>query len=105
MAVYENDDLYDESNVEFVNGKLINYKKGSNSTHMHHIDYGITFFKQAAFHPWVDQSSFDLAEVYHQLATREELLGFEVFERFYEIGSLKGIEEFSQYLWEATNEL
>jgi hypothetical protein len=27
-----------------------------------------------------------------------QLDGFEVFERFYEIGSVQGIEEFSQYL-------
>jgi MurNAc alpha-1-phosphate uridylyltransferase len=105
MTVYKNENQFDFSNVEFTNGKLINYKKESNNRKMHHIDYGITFFREAAFRPWADQSSFDLSEVCHQLATRGQLLGFEVFERFYEIGCVKGIKEFSRYLGEAFNEL
>jgi MurNAc alpha-1-phosphate uridylyltransferase len=105
MTVYENKNEFDSSNVEFIDGKLINYEKGSNSRHMHHIDYGISFFREAAFRPWQNLSSFDLSEVCHQLATQGELLGFEVFERFYEIGSLQGIGEFAQYLKETSNEL
>jgi NDP-sugar pyrophosphorylase family protein len=105
MTVYENRDQFDTSNVEFVNGKLINYKKGSNTRYMRHIDYGITFFRESAFHSWRDWSVFDLSEVCHQLATQGQLLGYEVFERFYEIGSVQGIEEFSQYLRGVSNEL
>jgi MurNAc alpha-1-phosphate uridylyltransferase len=98
MTVFKNQNQFDSSNVEFVNGKLINYEKGTHNKNMRHIDYGITFFKKAAFSPWVDQTSFDLSEVCHQLATSGQLLGFEVFERFYEIGSVQGIEQFSEYL-------
>jgi NDP-sugar pyrophosphorylase family protein len=105
MTVYENKNQFDSSNVEFTNGKLVNYKKESNNRQMHHIDYGITFFREATFRPWIDISSFDLSEVCHQLATQGQLDGFEVFERFYEIGSRQGIAEFSQYLREASNEL
>ena len=105
MTVYKNENQFDSSNVQFNDGKLIKYEKGSNSRQMHHIDYGMTFFREGAFRPWQNHSSFDLSEVFHQLATQGELLGFEVFERFYEIGSLQGIEEFSQYLKEASNEL
>jgi N-acetyl-alpha-D-muramate 1-phosphate uridylyltransferase len=105
MTVYENKNQFDASNVEFIDGKLINYEKGSKDRQMHHIDYGITFFREAAFRAWVDYATFDLSEVCHQLATRGQLLGLEVFERFYEIGSLQGIGEFSQYLKEASNEL
>lgn len=105
MTVYENKNQFDSSNVEFTDGKLINYEKGSNSRQMHHIDYGMTFFRETAFRPWRNHSSFDLSEVCHELATRGELLGFEVFERFYEIGSLQGIGELTQYLKESSNEL
>jgi len=105
MTVYENKNEFDSSNVEFIDGKLINYEKGSNSRQMHHIDYGISFFREAAFRPWQNLSTFDLSEVCHQLATQGEFLGFEVFERFYEIGSLQGIGEFTQYLKETSNEL
>jgi NDP-sugar pyrophosphorylase family protein len=105
MTVYENQNRFDSSNVEFVNGKLVNYEKGTNNKHMLHIDYGITLFRAAAFHPWRDQSSFDLSEVCHQLAKDRQLDGYQVFERFYEIGSIQGIEEFSQYLRRVPNEL
>jgi N-acetyl-alpha-D-muramate 1-phosphate uridylyltransferase len=105
MTVYKNQNQFDSSNVEFVNGKLINYEKGTKNENMRHIDYGITFFREVAFHPWRDQSAFDLADVCLQLAKESQLDGFEVFERFYEIGSIQGIEELSQYLRELSNEL
>jgi NDP-sugar pyrophosphorylase family protein len=105
MTVYKNDNQFDVSNVEFLEGKLIDYQKGSDNKNMHYIDYGITLFREEAFRPWRDQSSFDLSAVCHQLAKDGQLVGFEVFERFYEIGSVQGIEEFSRYLWRAPNEL
>ena len=105
MTVFENQNQFDSSNVEFNDGKLINYKKGTSNKNMRHIDYGIMFFRQEAFRPWRSHSSFDLSEVCHQLAINGQLDGFEVFERFYEIGSVQGIEELSQYLREMSNEL
>jgi NDP-sugar pyrophosphorylase family protein len=105
MTVYENQNQFDSSNVEFVDGKLVNYKKGTKNKDMCHIDYGITFFRESAFSKWRDQSSFDLSDVCHQLAKDNQLDGYEVFERFYEIGSIQGIEEFSQYLRRMPNEL
>ena len=98
MSVYKNENQLDQSNVEFVNGKLLQYEKGARSTVMHHIDYGLTYFRAEAFTPWKEQSSFDLSAVCNQLAIMGQLDGFEVFERFYEIGSVQGIEEFSHYL-------
>jgi len=105
MTVYRNENQFDASNVEFLDGKLIDYKKGVINKNMKYIDYGITFFRQEAFRPWKDQSTFDLSIVCHQLAKDGQLEGFEVFERFYEIGSVQGIEELSQYLRKETNEL
>ena len=105
MTIYENQNQLDASNVEFVDGKLVNYEKGSNDLRMRHIDYGITFFKETAFRTWMGQSIFELSQVCHQLAADEQLIGFEVFERFYEIGSVQGITEFSKYLEETNNEL
>jgi NDP-sugar pyrophosphorylase family protein len=105
MTVYKNFNQWDLSNVEFYDGKLLDYEKGKRNEKMNHIDYGITFFREKAFDPWVDQSSFDLSKVCSQLAKDNQLGGYEVFERFYEIGSVRGLEEFSQYLRKASNEL
>jgi len=105
MTVYRNENQFDVSNVEFLDGKLINYQKGVFNKNMNHIDYGMTFFREEAFRPWIDHSTFDLSVVCHQLAKEGQLDGFEVFERFYEIGSVQGIEELSLHLGRATNEL
>jgi NDP-sugar pyrophosphorylase family protein len=105
MTVYENKKQYDASNVEFVNGKLVNYEKGSKNESMQHIDYGITFFNAGAFRGWAGQSTFDLSDVCHFLAKQGQMRGFEVYERFYEIGSIQGIVEFSQYLRRPSSDL
>jgi NDP-sugar pyrophosphorylase family protein len=105
MTVYRNENQFDVSNVEFLDDKLIDYQKGVINKNMNHIDYGITFFREEAFRPWTNQSTFDLSVVCHQLAKEGQLDGFEVFERFYEIGSVQGIEELSLHLGRATNEL
>jgi NDP-sugar pyrophosphorylase family protein len=105
MTVYKNQNQFDDSNVEFSSGKLIDYEKGVHNENMLHIDYGMTYFRKEAFTRWTDQSSFDLSEVCNQLAKDRKLNGFEVFGRFYEIGSIQGKEEFSQYLRKAPNEL
>lgn len=105
MTVYKNQNCFDVSNVEFQGGKIISYEKGSENKEMKHIDYGITYFRSSTFEPWAGQSSFDLSEVYIKLAKEKQLDGYEVFERFYEIGSIQGIKDFAQYIREAPNEL
>jgi NDP-sugar pyrophosphorylase family protein len=104
MTVYENQNRLDASNVAFIDGKLVDYEKGKNDKDMHYIDYGITYFRKESFVPWAQVSSFDLSMVCHQLAKMGQLGGYEVFNRFYEIGSLQGIKEFSQYLRRERNE-
>jgi NDP-sugar pyrophosphorylase family protein len=98
MTVYENKNQFDSSNVEFIGGNLINYQKGLSNKKMQHIDYGLTYFRSSAFLPCSDQAAFDLSEVCHDLSTHGQMGGFEVFERFYEIGSVHGIHELSEYL-------
>ena len=98
MTVYKNDNQFDTSNVEFLNGSLINYKKGTNDPTMLYVDYGLSYFRSEAFSPMADSISFDLSDRCHDLSRGRNLDGFEVFTRFYEVGSVRGIEEFSEYL-------
>ena len=105
MTIYKNHNQFDASNVEFVNGKLINYEKEIRQNEMRFIDYGLTYFRNSAFDLWADESIFDLSVVCSYLAKERQLDGYEVFDRFYEIGSVNGIAEFSGYLGKAHNEL
>jgi N-acetyl-alpha-D-muramate 1-phosphate uridylyltransferase len=98
MTVYENRNNFDSSNVEYQNGRLINYEKGQNNPNMTHIDYGLTYFQASAFATWMGPASFDLSVLCHKLVVTKNLDGIEVFNRFYEIGSIQGIKELSEYL-------
>jgi MurNAc alpha-1-phosphate uridylyltransferase len=105
MAVFKNENRLDRSNVAFIDGNLIDYQKGARNHYMHYIDSGLTYFKKNAFIPWADQSVFDLSVLCNKLSAARQLRGFEVFDRFYEIGSIDGIEDFSSYLKGARDEL
>jgi NDP-sugar pyrophosphorylase family protein len=98
MSVYKNQNNYDNSNVELSNQEVINYDKFNQSAKMKHIDYGLSYFRGSAFEFVSDLEVFDLGSLYHSLAQNGMLGGYEVFERFYEIGSHVGINDFSEYL-------
>jgi len=93
MTVYENADLYDVSNVIFQNDELITYRKHDKVKEMRHIDYGLGILQKEAFRDFPSDEAFDLAAVYERLVNEKQLFGFEVFNRFYEIGSPEGLAE------------
>lgn len=100
MTVFRNNGHWDRSNVEFVNGRVITYNKQHRTSEMHYIDYGLGIFKHSAFGIVPDGQSYDLAALYQDLLIKGELAAYEVGQRFYEIGSLEGLEETRRYLAE-----
>ena len=98
MTVFHNRGEWDQSNVEFRDGHLLAYDKVHRTDRMQYIDYGLGVLHQRAFEIEFDQGPLDLAIVYQQMLKCEELAGFEVTERFYEIGSIAGLEETRNYL-------
>src|ERR1019366_10660777 len=93
MTVYRNQGLYDTSNVVFRDGQIVIYDKKIRLPEMLHIDYGLSLFRASVFSNRPDGTAFDLADVMTQLVAQNELAGFEVPERFYEIGSHAGLAE------------
>lgn len=98
MTILKNENQWDTSNVIYENGHLIEYNKKTLATSMHYIDYGLGVLKSDVFHGYPAGVTFDLSDVYNQLSLQSQLAGFEVFQRFYEIGSLVGIKETESYL-------
>jgi NDP-sugar pyrophosphorylase family protein len=104
MTVFKNENQWDASNVEFRDGRIVRYKKRTRSTpdvptgEMKHIDYGLGIYPAEAFACWPEGSVFDLSEVQSDLIDRGAMAGFEVTERFYEIGSLTGLVETGAFL-------
>ncbi len=98
MTVFENREAYDASNVWFEDGRIKLYSKKEKPPQMRHIDYGLGVFRAAAFAGCPRDAVVDLAAVQTDLCTRGELAGYEVKERFYEIGSPAGLKELDALL-------
>ena len=98
MTVYRNEGKYDTSNVVFADGEIKVYDKKAKSPEMRHIDYGLSLFKSSVFDSYSSNQPFDLAEVIGKLVREEQLAGYEVRERFYEIGSPAGLAELETLL-------
>ena len=105
MTVYANSGRFDESNADFTGGILNRYQKGVSSKEMTHIDYGLSCFDKLAFSSYSRESPMDLAQICTELVCSNQMVGYEVFERFYEIGSHQGILDFTSYVERNQSEL
>jgi N-acetyl-alpha-D-muramate 1-phosphate uridylyltransferase len=97
MTVFHNVSKWDRSNVIFRGGRIISYDKKAQSSQMRHIDYGLGVLKTCVVASYPAQTPLDLATIYQDLLAQNALAGFEVKHRFYEIGSVTGLEELREY--------
>ncbi len=98
MTVFRNEGLFDRSNVVFRDGRILVYDKKQDHPDMHYIDWGLGILNSGVFEPFADRDVFDLAELYGRVLAEGRLLGYEVKQRFFEIGSVSGIEEFERHI-------
>jgi NDP-sugar pyrophosphorylase family protein len=98
MTVYRNAGRYDTSNVVFRDGEIKVYDKKVRLPEMRHIDYGLSLFKASVFNTYPADKPLDLAEVMGRLVREKQLAGYEVPERFYEMGSPAGLAELETLL-------
>ncbi|HUC84230.1 MAG TPA: nucleotidyltransferase family protein [Candidatus Acidoferrales bacterium] len=98
MTVYRNEGRYDTSNVVFRDGEIVIYDKKSRLPEMRHIDYGLSLFQAPVFAAYPAGQVFDLAQVMGRLVREKQLAGYEVPERFYEMGSPAGLAELEHLL-------
>jgi MurNAc alpha-1-phosphate uridylyltransferase len=97
MTVQRNADRWDKSNVLFRDGAIVEYNKRAPNPDMRYIDYGLGAISAQVLKDENAPGPFDLADVYHRLSIRGQLAGYEVHERFYEIGSHQGLAEATDY--------
>lgn len=102
MTVFRNDGQWDTSNVIVEGERLVLYDKHHQTqpaSAFSHIDYGLLALERRIVRDQVPSGvASDLATLLHTLSLRGQLAGFEVTQRFYEIGSLSGLEDFSRWL-------
>jgi N-acetyl-alpha-D-muramate 1-phosphate uridylyltransferase len=97
MTVLHNRNRWDQSNVAFANGQILRYEKEHPGPELEYIDYGLGLLRADAV-AQEQAEVFDLSLVYRRLLENGQLLGYEVRERFYEIGTPLGLAETEDYL-------
>ncbi len=96
MTVFLNEGRWDGSNVVLEGTRVVRYAKGLTAppAEMRWIDYGLLAFRRWVIAERVPASKpQDLAPLCSELADHGLLAGFEVNQRFYEIGSVAGRDE------------
>lgn len=97
MTLLENHNVWDKSNVLYREGVILEYNKAHPRPDMTFIDYGLGLLSSSVFNRAVKDQALDLAALYHQLSLEGKLAGKVIQERFYEIGSQKGLVEAEDY--------
>jgi N-acetyl-alpha-D-muramate 1-phosphate uridylyltransferase len=97
MTVQRNADKGDKSNVLFRGHVIVEYNKKVPTPDMRHIDYGLGAISAQILVDEDTTEPFDLADIYHRLSLSGQLAGYEVQERFYEIGSHQGLADAAEY--------
>jgi NDP-sugar pyrophosphorylase family protein len=100
MTVLENADRWHASNARLEPGGLVRYRKGEHTLgRMTHIDYGLSVLATPTVLARIPRdTTVDLAELLSALGDEGLLAGYEVHERFYEIGSPSGIDDLEHLL-------
>lgn len=100
MTVMRNDNQWDRSNVEFADGELVRYDKVHRTSAMHHIDFGASILSRDVLMQIPEHAPGDLASLYASLIADGVMMGYEVTERFYEVGSHAGLADTRRYFSE-----
>ena len=101
MTVFANNGRWDASNVVFDGSSVVEYRKGMTSppSAMRFIDYGLLeLSRDLVVERLPTARRSDLAELLEPLSREGLLGGYEVFQRFFEIGSPRGMEELDRFL-------
>jgi len=94
MVVYKNQNRFDKSNILIADDLVKVYDKTLKGENLEYIDAGLSILKKEVLSLVPEDEPFDLQELYKTLISEQEMSAYEVRQRFYQIGSLEGLEEF-----------
>lgn len=99
MTVLRHDPRWEIGNVEYAAGRVFRYHKSSIDSGMPYVDYGLSAYRRELIERRVPAAQrCELSTLQTALASEGLLAGLEVTQRFYEIGSMTGLKEFTQWL-------
>lgn len=92
MTLYKSDD-YNINNVIFKNENIITYNKTQKKLEMTHADSGLYLFDSSVFNVYPDNLNFDLSRIFTDLLSNNQLAGYELQQKFYDMGTFQGLNE------------
>jgi len=98
MVIYKNHNKYEKSNIVLNGRRILIYDKQAFHPGMHHIDAGLSVFKKKALTLLPAGANAPLDIMLQPLIREGQLSAYETEQRFYEIGSRRGIRDFQDYL-------
>ena len=98
MTVYRNENRGEPSNVIISHGKILRYDKKIRNPEMQYIDCGLGLLKREVLDSVPESQPYELGQLFQNLLKMGRLAGYEVYRRYYEIGSFQGIRETNEYL-------
>ena len=99
LVIFKNNNKYDASNIVYdpLQKKIISYKESS-GIEMKYIDYGISYWNKNFIQKSLpNKSIFEFSHFICTSIAENNLDNYEVFERFYEIGTPSSYNEFQKY--------
>jgi N-acetyl-alpha-D-muramate 1-phosphate uridylyltransferase len=94
MVVLHNKGQYERSNLVVRDGMVQVYDKINDHPFMEYINYGVVLHRKDSLDAVPDGEPYSQEEWYGDLISRRELAAIETPNRFFEIGSPGGLEEF-----------
>ncbi|MFA5075465.1 MAG: sugar phosphate nucleotidyltransferase [Candidatus Babeliales bacterium] len=100
MVVYKNYNQGDKSNVLVQDNKVILYDKWSSRSDLIYIDNGLSILNKKILEFIPDKQVFALENIFKQLAFEQKIYAYITEQKFYEIGSFSGLENFKKLVSE-----
>jgi N-acetyl-alpha-D-muramate 1-phosphate uridylyltransferase len=98
MAVYKNEGKFGKSDVIAKRGLVTAYDKKKTLPGMLWVNFGVTALKKSALDGVEAGSYCDEETYYGGLVKQKQLAAYETLDRFYEIGTPKGLDEFTRFI-------
>ena len=99
MTVCENSGGHEVGNATVKDGMVTLYQKKTDDARMRWIDYGLSVISSNALatHTVAGETS-DIALMFEELSSENRLQAFVSSERYFEIGSMTGLQELESHL-------
>jgi NDP-sugar pyrophosphorylase family protein len=98
MVVYKNFNKIDKSNLIVKNNIIVAYGDKKRTKDMIYIDYGTSILKKEILNIIPKNTFYTTGQLFSNLISKNELLAYEVKQRFYHIGNPDALEEFKNYI-------